>query len=177
MEMKHFIPAVFIVGIFALSATDGYACSCSMPEVPQAFDDARAVFVGEVIDIAKPRTNDPKAPPADRLYEVKFKVERYWKGVWSQEISILSAQGGDGCDNWGSFLKGEKYLVYAEPTQEVGLAVLSGCNRTALIIEYERRNNRPFTLTGIIDPLQDLKELEGKGSFTFNFSYRGNKQQ
>ena len=136
--MKHLI-LVFCVGwLFSLSAPNSYACSCVMPEVPQAFREARAVFVGEVIEIVEPRSDDPKAPLADRLYAIRFKVERSWKGVTSQEISVLSDQGRAGCFSWGPFLKGKKYLVYAErrtPAEAPirNLAVLFSCNRTALL--------------------------------------------
>ena len=136
--MKHLI-LVFCVGwLFSLSAPNSYACSCVMPEVPQAFREARAVFVGEVIEIVEPHSDAPKAPPADRLYTITFRVERSWKGVTSQEISVLSDQGRAGCFSWGPFLKGKKYLVYAERRTPAGapirnLAVLFSCNRTALL--------------------------------------------
>lgn len=136
--MKHLILVFSIGWLFSLSAPNSYACSCVMPEVPQAFREARAVFVGEVIEIVEPRSDDPKAPLADRLYTIRFKVERSWKGATSQEISVLSDQGRAGCFSWGPFLKGKKYLVYAERRTPGGaaitnLAVLFSCNRTALL--------------------------------------------
>jgi hypothetical protein len=108
------------------------------PEVREAFQAARAVFVGEVTEIVEPRTGNPKAPLIDRLYAIKFKVERSWKGPTSQEIIVLSDQGRAGCFSWGPFLKGRKYLVYAERRTPAGtpirsLAVLFSCNRTALL--------------------------------------------
>jgi hypothetical protein len=109
-----------------------------MPEVPEAFSEARAVFIGEVVDIVEPRTNNPRAPLADRLYAIKFKIERSWKGVSNQEVVVLSDQGRAGCFSWGSFVKGQRYLVYAERHTPSGaplrkLAVLFSCNRTTLI--------------------------------------------
>src|SRR5207247_6488565 len=96
------------------------------------------VFVGEVIEIVEPHSDNLKAPLADRLYTIRFKVERSWKGVRAQEISVLSDQGRAGCFSWGPFLKGKKYLVYAERRTPAGapirnLAVLFSCNRTALL--------------------------------------------
>ena len=130
--MKHTFLAAALVGIFALSAPYAYACFCLTPEVRQAFSDASAVFVGEVSEIAEPRTNDPKAPIADRLYAVTLKVEKSFKGVtFLREIVILSDQGRAGCFSWGLFLKGRKYLVYAEEGFGKRLAVLFSCNRTA----------------------------------------------
>lgn len=164
--MKHFILAVFIAGLFALSTPDSHACSCALPDVAEAYDEARAVFAGEVTEIVKPRTDDPKAPLTDRLYTVKFKVEKSWKGVGFlginiTEVIILSDQGRAGCLSWGSFLEGEKYLVYAQETDEKHLAALFFCNRTASLDLAS----------------EDLKALKGKGNFTFNFSYRKNRQK
>jgi hypothetical protein len=124
-----------------------------MPEVPEAFGNAREVFVGEVAEVAEPLTDDPKAPLADRLYAIKFKVEKSWKGEASEEIVVLSDQGRAGCFSWGSFNKGRKYLVYAEGPGKKSLAVLFSCNRTALLANASA----------------DLKELEEMSKPSFKF--------
>lgn len=135
---KRLIVACFIGCLFSLSARNGYACSCIKPEVPQAYREASAVFVGEVIGIVDPSTNDPKGSLANRLYAIRFKVDTSWKGTTSEEIVVLSDQGRAGCFSWGPFLKGNKYLVYAERRTPSGtrirnLAVLFSCNRTSLL--------------------------------------------
>ena len=164
--MKHIISAAFLMMVFALSVMDTYACSCSMPEVAQSFDDAHAVFIGEVSKIIEPRINDPKAPLSDRLYAVTFKVEKSWKGISSflQEVAILSNQARFVCA-WGSFVKGEKYLVYAVETQEKDLAVMFTCNRTA----------------SLADAAEDLKALKRRGDsrlgVSFDFTYKGDRQK
>lgn len=133
-----FLRSAVFVCLAVLYSPSFYACSCVMPEVPQAFSEARAVFIGEVVDIVEPRTNNPRAPVADRLYAIRFKVERSWKGLSNQEVVVLSDQGRAGCFSWGSFVKGQRYLVYAERRTPSGsplrnLAVLFSCNRTTLI--------------------------------------------
>ena len=138
MMTKRLIVACFIGCLFSLSAGNGYACSCVKPEVLQSFREAKAVFVGEVIGIVEPSTNDPKRPLADRLYAIRFKVDTSWKGTTSEEMVVLSDQGRAGCFSWGPFLKGNKYLVYAERKTPSGtrirnLAVLFSCNRTSLL--------------------------------------------
>ena len=96
-------------------------------------------FTGEAAKaIVEPRTNNPTAPLADRLYAIKFKIDRSWKGVGNQEVVVLSDQGRAGCFSWGSFVKGQRYLVYGQRRTPAGaplrkLAVLFSCNRTALI--------------------------------------------
>lgn len=164
--MKHIISAAFLVMVLALSVTDTYACACSMPEVARSFNEAHAVFIGEVSKIAEPRSNNPQAPLSDRLYAVTFKVEKSWKGISSflREVTILSNQARFVCA-WGSFVKGEKYLVYAVETQEKDLAVLFSCNRTATLA----------------DAAEDLKALERRGNsrlgVSFDFTYKGDRQK
>ncbi len=138
MRIATLMRITILVCAAASYSHNTYACSCITPEVPQAFSEARAVFIGEVIDIVEPRTNNPKAPLADRLYAVKFRIGRSWKGVTNQEVVVLSDQGRAGCFSWGSFVKGQRYLVYAERRTPSGapirnLAVLFSCNRTTLV--------------------------------------------
>jgi len=140
MIMKRLLLTCWISCLFSLCAPNTSACSCIVPEVPDAFRAARAVFVGEVTEITVPRTDNPKAPLADQLFTIKFKVERSWKGVSSADVIVLSDQGRAGCFSWGSFLKGQKYLVYGEKRLRSGahtrtLAVLFSCNRTALLAD------------------------------------------
>lgn len=135
---KQLIVACFIGCLFSLSAGKGNACSCIKPEVPQALREATAVFVGEVIEIIEPHTSNPQAPLADRLYAIKFRINTSWKGRTTEEVVVLSDQGRAGCFSWGPFLKGNKYLVYAERRTSSGarirnLAVLFSCNRTSLL--------------------------------------------
>lgn len=135
MIKKLLVLAGLVVGFTLLTTSNAYACSCLKPEVSQAFQEARAVFLGEVVEIVQPHTNKPTAPLADRLFQIKFKVDRIWKGTTSQEITILSDQGRAGCFSWGPFVKGRKYLVFAERRTPSGaaikqLAVLFRCNLT-----------------------------------------------
>jgi hypothetical protein len=122
------------MAVMAVCAPTSYACFCLTPEVPRAYDEADAVFIGEVAEIVAPRTDDLTAPFADHLFTVKFKVEKSWKGAGFldttiPEINVLADQGRYGCFSWGSFLEGRKYLVYATQTDEKDLAVRV-CSRT-----------------------------------------------
>jgi hypothetical protein len=155
--VRKIIQLVFVSCLVLFSRTETNACSCAIPEIPQAVESAKAVFVGFVTDIIEPRTNDPKAPWADRLYLVKFKVGTSWKGNVAREITILSDQGRAGCYSWGSFVKGGSYLVYAEPrvpgAPRKTLAVLFVCNRTTLLSKAS----------------QDVKQLESAYLRHFHF--------
>lgn len=147
--MRVFVRVLLIVGLLAFARAQAHACFCVIPEVPQAVESAEAVFAGFVTDIIEPRTSDPNAPLIDRLYQVKFKIGTSWKGKLTREITILSAQAQGGCYTWGSFVKGQSYLVYAErpPARAPRgtLALLFACTRSEVLSKAQ----------------QDIKKLDG----------------
>ena len=121
--------------VLSFSAPTIEACYCSVPSVPKAVSRAKAVFVGEVTEIIEPRTLDENATPPRRFYTIKFRVETSWKGVASPEIAVLSAQGRYGCLAYPPVIKGEKYLVFADPLYfggafQKGWLIITICNRT-----------------------------------------------
>ncbi len=152
-----------LLAVFAVCAIKSYACFCVKAEVPEAYDEAKAVFIGEVTKIVTPRSDDPTALLAERLFTIKFKVEKSWKGAGFldtaiPEISVLSDQGRSGCFSWGPFLEGRKYLVYAIQTEGKNLAVLFSCNRTA----------------SLADASADLRELRALQNPFFKFERKRN---
>ena len=168
--MKQIMLMAFIIGLFTMSATTTLTCFCVTPDVPEAFDRASAVFVGEVAEIIEPRTSDEKAPLPGRFFTIKFKVEKSWKGVpsASREISVLSAQGRYGCFAYPPVSKGERYLVYADPAQGdggKGWSIITTCNRTSPI-RFSLQDRRD------IDPHEDMKKLDGMVSPSFEFNFR-----
>ena len=70
------------------------------------------------------------------LYAVKFKVERYWKGVRNSEIVILTNLPLGDCGML-HFREGEKYLVYAFGKKQVAY----GCRRNKRL-EYASEDLR-----------------------------------
>ena len=156
--MKHLMLATVLAGMSVISPINNLTCFVVAPDVPEAFDNARAVFVGEVVRITKPLTSEPPAPLVDRLYRITFKVEYSWKGAGFREIGatdlvVLSNQGmGGSCFSWGSFIENRKYLVYAEETEERNLIVELG-SRTAPLSKAT----------------QDLKKLEQMSHPFFKF--------
>jgi len=133
--MKRFLLALLVPVITLLAHINCWALVAS-PDIRETSDRARAVFIGEVIEIKKPISTYPSDRLADRLYKVSFKVEYSWKGAGFQEFGIpglvvLSDQGrNDDClwsdhclTGWGEFLEGRKYLVFAEETSDKDLVV------------------------------------------------------
>jgi hypothetical protein len=76
---------------------------------------AKAVFVGEVVEIGStPRAQQEQCASA---LAVRFRVEQYWKGVNTKQITVHSDLTGCG----PSFTVGKRYLVYARgSTLEAG---------------------------------------------------------
>ena len=123
--------SALIVVVFLLASPVAMACDCFMPEVAQGFEIARAVFQGEVTEIIPPRNSAKDAPFTDRAYTIRFKVERTWKGPFSIEADVYALMGGCFSPPW--LVKGEKYLVYANPIRDSIKStdvMISACNRT-----------------------------------------------
>ncbi len=89
--LKSFVVLVLLTNPFVLINTVGYACSCADPLTPRReMKKARAVFAGEVIEIKEELTQSKELTDAKYLCTVRFKVERYWKGINSPEIVVLT---------------------------------------------------------------------------------------
>jgi hypothetical protein len=103
------------------------ACTCVCPnrvnDQKEMMREAKAVFVGEVIGYREATGEDSRNHSAPYVFRVR--VERYWKGVKTPEISISAvSESLPGC--CGVKLEiGEKYLFYA-----VHKDLRTGCTRT-----------------------------------------------
>jgi hypothetical protein len=99
------VAQLFAVGIFY---ADVYPCSCEFWSAKKKLRKAKAVFVGEVI-----RTTCQDASCPDN--KITFKVEKYWKGVIEQQVTVLSAPPV--CCTCGLKVnEGDRVLVYAYKT-------------------------------------------------------------
>jgi hypothetical protein len=165
--MRGIIAPIFFVGILSLFSPTGYSCVCLVPDVSRAVERADAVFVGEVVDIVEPSTSDLMAPLLERSFIIKFKVQKSWKGVTSDEVDVLSGQSKYNCFAFPPVNKGEKYLVYAEKarqdkTDQKRWLTIDICNRTAQVPEPGTHFDVSLGPRGINrkDASEDLKELE-----------------
>jgi hypothetical protein len=137
-SMKRIIQSAVIVFVFVMWAPAGYACWCIKPEVKEAFDRAKVVFVGEVLEVIPPRSTAPRANFEDAAHTVKFKVETAWKQTFLTEARVLMRT--DSCFGLRTLPeKGDKYLVYAEPVYRDDASrtelMTHGCTRTARLSE------------------------------------------
>ncbi|HET6980282.1 MAG TPA: hypothetical protein VFI24_28365 [Pyrinomonadaceae bacterium] len=134
--MKRFLQFMIVGVVLALWAPITYACFCVKPAVPDAYKRARAVFVGEVLEVTPPQADDPTGGFAQRAHTIRFKVERAWKGIFWTEVSVLARF--DSCfDLQAAPRLGEKVLVYAEPVYPADESrkevMIGACSRTALM--------------------------------------------
>ena len=113
---KVFLTSFAALALSLAAETAAFACWCTVPaEKPtpeqaraalvKDFNEAFAVFTGEVI--------------GGNTFEVKFKVDKIWKGRFGDEIVMRTGAVDEGggrysvssCDYM--FKRGEKYLVFA----------------------------------------------------------------
>jgi hypothetical protein len=160
MAMKHLLPIILVLLCMVAFVPRAYGCWCSRPEVPEAFNRAKAVFLGEVVDVVEPHTTDETAPLPGRFFTIRFKIQKSWKGIafGTQEFSVLSAQGHYGCFAFPPVTKGETYLVYADPAYRAeNWGIVTICNRTTVV----RFGSNPRLLNPeAIDPFSDMKQLD-----------------
>ena len=168
--MKRLLLTNLALGCLMVIPSHANACFCIIPEVPDALKRAKAVFLGEVVDIIEPKTTDENAPLPGRFFTIKFKIQRSWKGVvaGTREFSILSANGRYGCFAFPPVAKGETYLVYADPVYRAeNWGIITFCTRTTAV----RIGSNPKLLNpDAIDPYADMKQLDviTKRVFTFD---------
>lgn len=140
--MKNLIVGSLVACAFGIFAPAAKACFCIRPEVPEAFEKAKAVFAGEVIDVTKPLPQDEV--PSEHFDIVKFKVERSFKGAtFVSELRVLIADGNERCFPFPPVHKGEKYLVFADPFYRNGVlyqqwSIISSCSPTKLLEEADK---------------------------------------
>lgn len=122
--------AVLILVLIASEAVSACVCGSDVNPTPEQvkagfardFDEASAVFTGEVIYLD--------------TFEVRFKVEKIWKGDAVAELAMSTGtrDKGDGTISMSScdyrFAVGESYLVYASGSgKEMQAYQCSGTNR------------------------------------------------
>lgn len=104
-----------------------FACSCAPPPEPKkALEQAKAVFLAEVVKI--------ETEGQERT--VKLKVERWWKGGDAGEITVSTAKSSAAC-GYG-FEEKKKYLVYASEQAKDKPLHVSLCSRTRTDKEAEK---------------------------------------
>ena len=135
--MKAVVAVVTLVMMSFCANAKPTPCFVVPYDVPGEYENARAVFIGEVMKVEEPLTADPGGPPGGNFHRVTLKVEYSWKGAGFREFGltklvVLSNQGRDNCFSWTGFSEGKKYLVYAIELSDKNLVVTTGTRTTSL---------------------------------------------
>ena len=131
--MKIKFKILFLVAFLSIPQIVN-ACSCGLSSfiedklsgkseraiVSEAKNIADAVFIGKVIEVNE---------RADGIAEVKFVVDKVWKGTIFQAVSVFTTNRKECCNCGFLFRVGEVYLVYASGENEL---TTSQCTRTTL---------------------------------------------
>ncbi len=107
--MKDFRRITVLLSMVLLVASASGACTVEIRgdgSPRSAMHHAKAVFIGQVLDISP--TPQSKREMGVTPYSVRLRVERYWKGVKTLEVTVHTDMVGCG----PHFEVGRKYLVY-----------------------------------------------------------------
>jgi hypothetical protein len=110
-----------VIACAAMSLLPNAASACRNPVPKTTLQNyskgSKAIFVGKVMQI----TALPEDPNKFKQYAVQFQVSRSWKGVDSQQISVIVDSSSCGGLN-GSMRPGDSWLIFAfgEPLQANG---------------------------------------------------------
>jgi hypothetical protein len=104
---------IFICVIF-FTSLQAHACFCSYHTMEEAMIEASDVFVGTVISYTQ--------HPSKDLFEIKYRVEKRWKGANDKEVSVWT----DNSDCGVIGLEGMRELVIAYKRD--GLLEVSSCS-------------------------------------------------
>jgi hypothetical protein len=154
--MRNLTAFFLLIGLFLISSNNFEVSSangptnakCAMLNFEQAYDQAKAVFVGEAIAI---ETDGDK-----KIFE--FKVKKFWKGIEDTKIKVSVYEN---MRYQSPYKVGETFLVYAKDDEEGGL--------------FDGRCSRSRDIEGFDPSLkEDLKSL-GEGKTCISLS--GNKEE
>ena len=162
--IKRMALGMYLVILVIGNSSAAYG-SCLVPEVAQGYERAKAVFVGEVIEITPPRSTDKNAPFFERAYLLELEVERAWKGRAFGSLKVWALQGNESFA-LPAFNKGERYVVYADAVHSDEASthlelMVSECNRTALLPKDPKP--RPKIMRDVVDRrdgTEDLRALD-----------------
>lgn len=105
-SVKSLYRIVLLVCLSAFFSTEAFTCTCEFMETKKRLRNARAVFIGEVVEISH---NDKNRWAT---VAVRFKVDRYWKGVKEPYITVVTAPSI--CCTCGLKVQvGTEYLIFA----------------------------------------------------------------
>jgi hypothetical protein len=152
------VAALFATSLIVPSIAD--ACRCGPPAACLSLSNASDAFVGLVTEDVPVSRQDPASRVGLRRY--RFTIERTLRGGLSGSIELVSGGNGD-CSGY-TFVKGQRYLVYA--SKKEGVLTTGYCSGNLPIAEAAEHLvylNRPPTppLAGRVSGMVFLADSSG----------------
>lgn len=124
--MRFLFPVLVVFSLARMAL----ACSCAPGFTPQkAAAQAAAIFLGKAEKVVPPSSAQPFGE-----VQVKFKVDRFWKGLTSRHVVVGTWSQSAMC-GYG-FREGDNYLVYAHIDSQ-GKLQTNLCSRTRLEVDAD----------------------------------------
>jgi hypothetical protein len=128
MTIKRNLTILVAAGCLMFFAASVSACMCEGGSQKKAFNHAKkkatVIFVGRAIEVVNGITRGEFLG-----WRVKLKVDQYWKGQFSQEITVFT--GPNDCA--AHFAVGDEYLVFAYVPEREDHLYTDVCMRTGLV--------------------------------------------
>ena len=90
------------------SANESLNVKCAMPNFKNAYKNAEAVFVGEVIGVEK----------KGEIKTFEFRVKKFWKGIEDTTVKVIT---NESFRYQAPYKVGETFLVFAKDNDKGGL--------------------------------------------------------
>ena len=127
--MKRNLQVVLFLAILVVSAQTAYSCSCFRIDNEAEVKITDFIFVGKVVEIVEDKTYiPPKVEGVSEFYQkmidtrkrylIKFKIEKKFKGVESDEITLVKYEQENSMCAGLSFEMEKTYLIYADKNEE-----------------------------------------------------------
>jgi len=129
--MKQYLKAGMLSVTLFLAPAVTRSCECEIfgDGGPRSMKHhAKAVFIGEVLEVRE--ATRAEREEYSNAYIVRMRVERYWKGIESDQVTVETDMTGCG----PNLRIGEKYLVYG-----MGKRLNTSCTGTRKL-EYAEKD-------------------------------------
>jgi Carboxypeptidase regulatory-like domain len=124
--MKRLFLLLIALACLTIFSNRVLACQCVESALPvcAAYWRSDAVFVGHLRDITPPDRKSTNSLPVATLH---FMVEQPFRGITTAEVDV-GTLSGTSCD--AEYVKGIRYLIYAERDAESNQLFAQPCSRT-----------------------------------------------
>jgi hypothetical protein len=164
MNMNFIKTSLILIGLLLLATPSTVvACSCAWSTPATAFNDSEAVFIGKML-VGTEKLQETDGTGKQITIEagnVRFAVEKAFKGDVKGEITIeIASMAGTSCGPYG-LVRNESYVVYAYRNKKDRTVLYTGvCTRTISVESKDAKEDLDFLRT--LPPPGTGGKLEGR---------------